>query len=136
MTITWKPYVTPTERGTPNYGGLGGFLMRGMRWQDYLDHSFHDEDHSRLEELRTEVICQRVWRDGRWHQDETGAGMPVWDDGAVFAASYRAWGDLMAAVWSTHLDYDYCYMDFYCGVPGLPKRARPSVSLPAVGSFG
>lgn len=135
MTIIWKSFPPERPEGTSNFGGCGGFFDRGMRWKDYLDRAFYAEDHARMEELRAAIVGRPVWRDGSWHQDQADAGMPVWDDGAVFWASQRAWGDLLAAVWSTVLDQDFWYGDFAWDVPDVPKRPGPSADLPSVGSF-
>ena len=41
---------------------------------------------------------------------------PVFDDGTVGSFSFRAWGDLMAAIWNTEENTNkYSYMDFYMG---------------------
>ena len=49
---------------------------------------------------------------GDWHQNDP-KGVPVFNDGTVAMFSFRAWGDLMAALWAEHEDCDYSYMDFY-----------------------
>lgn len=137
MAITWKRWTCDLPEGTRDFGGLGGFFDRGMRWGDYLNRSFYAEDHPRMEELRAEILRLDLWCDGAWHQDDAGAGdtMPVWIDGAVFAGSQRAWGDLLAAIWSTELDGDFWYGDFAWDLPDRPKRAVRSTDLPACGSF-
>lgn len=49
---------------------------------------------------------------GDWHQSDA-CGCPVFSDGTTALFSYRAWGDIMAAIWSEHDGKDYGYMDFY-----------------------
>jgi hypothetical protein len=120
MAITWKPYDEKRwgeDRAVryANFGGLGGFFERGMRWDGFLSH-FDASAHTRLEELRADILANRVRTAGAWHQDTSVAGVPHWDDGALYLASYRCWGDLMAAVWSTEEDKDYWYGDFAWGV--------------------
>lgn len=46
--------------------------------------------------------------------DEHQSGyIPVFDDGAILLYSYRAWGALMAEIWSEIDGREYNYMDFY-----------------------
>lgn len=110
-----------------NLGGPGGFFnmsVSGQRWQDYLDRWF-PEWHPHLEALRAEILRRRLWESGEWHQDEEAEGVPVLSDGYYFAASMRAWGDLMAAVWSEEHGRDWCYVDFAWDVPdGGPDMVR------------
>ena len=51
-------------------------------------------------------------RGGDWHQDAKD-GVPVFDDGAVGRFTWRAWGHLLAAIWSAEDRCTYTYMDFY-----------------------
>lgn len=82
-----------------------------MRWKDYLQ-SHHEDGHPYLEAVRAAVLQLRLRRGGDWHQtDERGA--PVFSDGTAATFSFRAWGDLLAAVWSEAEGKDYSYMDFY-----------------------
>ncbi len=37
----------------------------------------------------------------------------MFNDGTAGMFSFRAWGDLMAAIWAEHENRDYGYMDFY-----------------------
>lgn len=105
-------------------GGLGGFFnagnifteekgydeenKTGMRWQDYLD-AWNEKHHPYLEALREAIVEGNIRRGGFWHQEQ---GVPVFEDGTIGGFSMRAWGDLMAAVWSEEEDKDYCYADF------------------------
>jgi len=118
ITVTWGTDEGP--KGT-NIGGLGGIFANGMRWNDYLEHeanvSANHPDH--LEALRQSIITNRIWVDGRTHQHEDNY-VPTFSDGKWGSWSWRAWGDLMAAVWSTELDQDLSYLDFYMGTPDPP----------------
>jgi hypothetical protein len=49
---------------------------------------------------------------GEEHQNGYAA-VPLSSNGKVDTYTYRAWGDLMAVVWSTEEDKDYGYIDFY-----------------------
>ena len=92
-------------------GGMGGFFDHGMRWKDYVK-AFKEEARPYLEALREAIIDKGLRITGSQHQHSPD-GVPIFDDGSCGTFSYRAWGDLMAAVWSEVEDKDYCYMDFY-----------------------
>lgn len=98
------------EKLKQSIGGLGGFFMRGMRWKDYCENSFCGGS-PHIEAFREYIICNDIKHDGDWHQNGD-AGAPLFSDGSAGTFSMRAWGDLMAAVWSEHEDRDYCYVDF------------------------
>lgn len=123
LTVKW---ITNKEADAldekDNIGGMGGFFNMGMRWKDYLD-SFIEEIHPHLEALRESIIESGIWEDGGWHQNAEEPSVPYWSDGKFGTYSFRAWGDLMAAVWSEHYNRDYCYMSFYyMDVPDKPTR--------------
>lgn len=90
-------------------GGLGGWFGVGDRWDTFI-RGFNPDVAAHYEALRSDIVSRNIWKAGDWHQDE---GTPVFSDGWVGSFSFRAWGDLMAAIWSTELDRDFCYMDFY-----------------------
>lgn len=95
-----------------HFGGLGGFFKNGMRWKDYID--VLDEDEKLYAEaLRRAVVDHDFRYTGDQHQNGP-LGVPVFSDGTYASFSLRAWGDLMAAIWSEQEDVDYSYMDFYC----------------------
>lgn len=83
----------------------------GKRWKDYLD-TFQVEVHPYLEAVRVAIVANGRRFNGDAHQHQPGC-VPLFSDGKVLCLSFRAWGDLMAAVWSEHEDKDYTYMDFY-----------------------
>ena len=95
-------------------GGLGGWFTHGMRWEDYAS-KFIGSAADKLkyaEALREYVIIHNIRETGAWHQTDDN-GVPLFEDDTVATFSYRAWGDIMAAVWSTEDNKDYHYMDFY-----------------------
>ena len=97
--------------GAPDLGGWGGTMTERMRWPDYTA----DVDpgwRAHFEVLRQAILARGLRRGGDWHQRAPDS-VPVFDDGALATVSYRAWGDLMAAVWSEHDRRGYGYMDFY-----------------------
>jgi hypothetical protein len=83
----------------------------GQRWEDFLKVA-KPEARPYYEAIRKEIVANKIRWTGQEHQGGN-EGCPVFSDGTVCAVSLRAWGDLMAVIWSTEEDKDYCYMDFY-----------------------
>jgi hypothetical protein len=92
-------------------GGLGGFFSRGMRWSDYIEGG-SPVFIERAEAIRVSAIENGIRHTGEHHQFGDD-GVPVFSDGTCGSFSFRAWGDLMAAIWSEEEGRDYSYMDFY-----------------------
>lgn len=109
--INWISYEETSEYKENNIGGLGGFFQKGMRWKDYIE-SFIPECSSYIEALRQSIVENNIKICGDEHQYGS-EGVPVFEDNTVATYSYRAWGDLMAAIWSEEENKDYSYMDFY-----------------------
>lgn len=107
--INWISY-DEAEQKVPSIDRMGGFFGAGMCWNDYIAHSSTAIQH--LEVLRAEIIAKNIRITGQGHQYADN-GVPVFEDGTVALFSYRGWGDLMAAIWSTEENKDYNYMDFY-----------------------
>jgi hypothetical protein len=101
-----------SEKLEQSFGGLGGFFQNGMRWKDYIAVVNEDKLHY-AEALREEIIRLKIKESGPWHQNDSN-GTPVFEDNTYASFSFRAWGDLLAAIWSSEENKDYCYMDFYC----------------------
>jgi hypothetical protein len=92
-------------------GGSGGFFLMGMRWDDYIiTHS--DKIKPYAEAIRKEIVDNNIIMNGDQHQ-HSATGIPLFDDGTVGLFTYRAWGDIMAAIQSEKENRDYCYLDFY-----------------------
>lgn len=91
---------------------LGGFFQKGMRWKDFISH-IDPEKIEYLEAIRKDVIAKGIRITGQQHQD-CDDGTPLFNDYSIGIFSWRAWGDLMAAIWAEEEDKDCCYMDFYC----------------------
>jgi len=109
--IGWVHYGSVPREGIGRIGGWGGFIESGDRWKDYI--AAGPEEHVPFyESLRREILRKGLKRAGDWHQSDP-KGVPVFDHGTVGMFTFRAWGDLMAAVWAEHEDRDYSYMDFY-----------------------
>lgn len=95
-------------------GGMGGWFNsrdEGHRWKDYIK-KFNKRQIPYIEALRQEIVQNRIKMPGSEHQERKD-GVPVFSDNTVALYSYRAWGDLMAAIWSTEENKDYSYIDFY-----------------------
>lgn len=131
-------------------GGLGGWFGNnpagktneerwGARhtWADYLERK-PPEARQYAEAMRDAIVAGRVWECGDWHQADTlsdGHGVPLFEDGTVATFSFRAWGDLLAAVWSEQLGRLFCYMDFYYATPPAKPpdfEARASMGVKRV----
>lgn len=120
----WITYEEAADKEENGLGGMGGWFgaryeghkLLGWdahhRWKDYLD-NFKPEAHPMLEELRRSILENKIRCTGAEAQNGYEA-IPLWDNGKVDTYSMRAWGDLMAAVYSEEENHDYTYMDFYC----------------------
>jgi hypothetical protein len=114
--VRWVSYVEAEDMKECGVGGLGGwFGGRGKdrhphRWKDYLD-VWEPEVHPYCEALRVEIVRRDIKEGGFWHQGDTEC-VPVFDDGTVATFSFRAWGDLLAAVWSEADNEDHSYCEF------------------------
>lgn len=123
--VDWISYEEADEKEEA-VGGMGGFFNSGLiftkdrgydetepvgqRWKDYAD-TWKEEVQPYIEALKEEIVGKEIKRGGFWHQ-HSGEGVPVFEDGKVAIFSMRAWGDLLAAIWSEVEDKDYCYADF------------------------
>lgn len=59
-----------------------------------------------------EVVKHGYAFSGQAHQSAS-TGVPVFSDGTCFRASMRAWGQIMAAIYSSVEGINLSYMDFY-----------------------
>jgi hypothetical protein len=122
--IGWARYDSciHVEGSATDLGGWGGWIEKGHRWHDYLA-NLDDRKKPYFEALRRDIVARKIRESGLWHQCES-EGVPVFDDGSVVCFSQRAWGDLMAAIWSTEENCDYQYLDFYMDgfVPPRPQE--------------
>lgn len=99
-------------------GGMGGWFNSNnihdkpnetaMVWQDYLD-AFEEVSHPYLEALKKEILDNKLELTGQDHQN---GNVPLFSDDKVGEFSYRAWGDLMAAIYSTK-EKPLTYMEYY-----------------------
>ena len=109
--VDWDDAPTSDGLQLEWMGGWFNFTEKGQRWQDYLD-TFGPELWVYLEAVREDIIAHHRRFSGDAHQHQ-GEGVPVFTDGKCLCLSFRAWGDLMAAIWSEQDQTDYSYMKFY-----------------------
>lgn len=109
--ITYKEAAKLEAEGRGTIGGLGGFFEDGMRWKDYVE-MFYPKGKEYADALRRYIVKNNIKRGGDWHQSEA-EGAPLFTDGNVACFSFRAWGDILAAIWATEENRDYSYMSFY-----------------------
>jgi hypothetical protein len=113
--ITVIKWISNTEAESfiKSIGGIGGYFDKGMRGQaDYFD-CLKDEYKEYAEALRKEIIAKKIRFTGEYHDSDADDCIPLFSDNTVGKFSWRAWGDLMAAIWSQEEDKDYTYMSFY-----------------------
>lgn len=109
--VKWITYAEAQDKLEMGLGGWGGSIEVGDRWNDYVA-GFKEEAQPLVEELRRSIISNKIRCTG--YEAQNGyAAVPMWSNGMVDLYSFRGWGDLMAAVWSTEENKDYGYMDFY-----------------------
>lgn len=87
----------------------GEWIKVGHRWRDFIE-EIKQEKVPYYEALRKEIVNKNIKEGGFWHQ--TGEGIPLFSDNTIASFSMRAWGDLMAAIWSEEEDENYTYTDF------------------------
>lgn len=109
--IGWVSTAGVEPRRLVDVGGWGGGIQAGDRWNNYII-DIDKRYVAHHEALRRAIIVLGLRRGGDWHQNAPN-GVPVFDDGAVGTFSFRAWGDLLAAVWAEFDGRDYSYMNFY-----------------------
>jgi hypothetical protein len=108
--VEWVTH-SDVENNSKQIGWSGGFFDDGMRWADYKA-TFKPEAFPYIEAVRASVLEQGRRTTGEQHQHQEN-NVPKFSDGQVLLLTYRAWGDLMAAIWSEKEDQDYHYMSFY-----------------------
>lgn len=115
LTVAWTAWPDDVDDDAQLFW-MGGDprTLDGQRveWDEYRA-AFVESVHPYLDAVRASIIEKEIRGDGSWHQEDP-EGTPVFSDGKVLGLSMRAWGDLMAAIWTTEDDKQYSYMDFYC----------------------
>jgi hypothetical protein len=123
LTVSWQPYdsITPQHVGY-NLSDFGGPDDGAADWLAYVM-QYPAQWHPHVEAVRQSILDQGIWAGGDWHQ-ESAHGVPMLSDGHFFCFSWRGWGGLLAAVWSSELGEHFTYMDFYMNgrLPERPTR--------------
>ena len=107
----WISYDEANGYNEAPCGGIGGFFQDSMRFNDYIT-TFKKKAYPYILAIQDSIVKNKIKLTGAEHQTCDNA-VPLFDDNTVATYSYRAWGDLMAAIWSEEEDKDYMYMDFY-----------------------
>lgn len=114
MDIIIKKWVSRNEivEGMQcSIGGMGGWFEKGHTWKDYINR-IPKEAIPYAIALKQEIRKINLKEGGDWHQHQEGT--PVFSDGSYGSFSFRAWGDLLAAIWTDQKNnIVYCYLDFY-----------------------
>jgi len=110
--IDWVDADAEEHHAAESLGWLGGWFdgRNGHTWTTYLD-NFRPESHPYLEAVRKDVLEKKLRITGELHQQD--GGTPLFSDGKILCLSWRAWGDLMAAIWTEEDKKPYSYMHFY-----------------------
>lgn len=90
-------------------GSLGGWFDETCTYKDYLK-GFTKKGRKYISAIAREVIKEDLKITGEEHQNGT---CPLFNDGTSDSFSFRAWGDLMAAIHQFKNKKPYHYMDFY-----------------------
>lgn len=138
--IDWINYNDASNYKDNNLGGMGGWfnshLIHGYKnkfefddlgkpisitkipaekcnldtFEDYLN-EFEEELHPYILALKEEIINNNIQLTGEQHQHSSN-GVPIFNDGTCSTFSYRSWGDLMAAIYTSE-EIPLTYMKYY-----------------------
>lgn len=107
--IKWISY-DESRQYEESVGWMGG-TSTCLMWEEYLQY-YGKNTWEYLEAIRTKILEENLKVTGAEHQDRY---TPLFEDNTVGSFTYRAWGDLVAAIWNTKENQrKYNYMDFYC----------------------
>ena len=116
--IEWISYDEAQDK-EESVGGLGGWFgvkdddwEYPHRWADYLA-ATDPSKHPYVEAIKADVLTSGRFISGQQHQD-LDDGVPLFEDGTVAGFSFRAWGDLMAAIATEHDGKNHAYIEIYC----------------------
>ena len=104
--------------------------LRIVGWTDFeSDYPSRNVEGEGLREIvqliGNEVLEHGYCFSGQDHQNAS-TGVPVFSDGTCLRASMRAWGLVMAAIYSAIDEVDLSYMDFY--VDSYKKTVLPKAN--------
>jgi hypothetical protein len=111
VTVVGWTFYGDEARSENDFGGMGGWVD-GHDFDQYVS-GISDVMRPYALALRDAIVRSGRKTTGCEHQTRQD-GVPVFSDGTVSTFSYRAWGDIMAAVWnSAENTQRYSYMSFY-----------------------
>lgn len=111
LTVEWTDPSDERIDSKQIFSWMGG-RIKGEGWDEYLK-GIKPEVWPYLEVLKASVIENKLRISGQEHDKDDGC-TPIFSDGRWMSLSWRAWGDLMAAIWNTEENANkYTYMDFY-----------------------
>ena len=90
-------------------GWFGGGIRPTDKWKDYIE-QFDEGVVPYLEEVRRVVVKDGVRATVEEHQ--YSGFTPLFTDNTCLELTFRAWGDLMAAIWNEEGEA-HSFMDFY-----------------------
>lgn len=111
--VDWVAWEEAGKKYPENdLGGMGGWFHgdQGHTWDTYIN-NLAETERIYAEALKKEILSKNIRIGGNVHQHSDG-GTPLFSDGTVSTFSYRAWGDIMAAIYS-HEEPDINYMAYY-----------------------
>ncbi len=117
--IKWIAYNSGNEENA--LGGMGGWFnghmihkkdenIKNHTWKDYIS-NLPEEAIPYAEALKKDIIEKNIRIKADEHQ-YSSHGVPLFEDNTISEFSYRAWGDLMAAIYSTE-EEPLTYMEYY-----------------------
>lgn len=111
LTVTHWISRHAADKKVESVGGVGGWFDHGDTWQSYLD-TWDESVHPYLEAIKIDVMASGRFVTGQQHQDADD-GVPLFSDGTVAGFSWRAMGDLMAAIATVKDGQTHNYMEWY-----------------------
>ena len=117
--ITWQEALNKKE----SIGGMGGWVV-GQKWDEYLK-DLIDPAKPYAEGIREAVLKDRIRWGGDWHQSDQYEGVPLFEDDTIGSFTYRAWGDILAAIWNTEKNWRrFSYNSFYMNRPDCMSNQK------------
>jgi len=119
--ITYGEQDIRTDLTKNNLGGMGGWFNAHLihdkanvhpnhTWEDYLN-AIGKSSKEYAIALKEEILSKDIHYTGEDHQ-YSFEGVPVFDDNTYSTFSYRGWGDLMAAIYTSE-EKPITYMEYY-----------------------
>ena len=77
-------------------------------WEDFIE-GMDEETKAYAEAFKAYILEKNIKECAPWHQR---IGVPLFEDNTYSTFSYRAWGDIMAAIYTTE-EEPLNYMEYY-----------------------